>query len=136
MNDHLDEIVAEKTADALVRTYGFALAEAAADIWRWGDGYGGYVRNIIEECFDALGLPSPPPAGPPAKRRKVLSSAIRKAVYENDEYRCRICDGWTDLTIDHVIPVVHGGTDDLSNLQTLCRKCNGKKGAKLDYQGR
>lgn len=27
---------------------------------------------------------------------------------------------------------VHGGTDDLENLQTLCRRCNCRKGVRVD----
>lgn len=33
------------------------------------------------------------------------------------------------LEVDHVIPVAEGGTDELSNLATLCRPCNNGKSA-------
>lgn len=51
-----------------------------------------------------------------------------------DGNRCRNCEAENDLTIDHLYPVSLGGTNDLSNLQLLCRKCNAKKGtAHVDH---
>lgn len=38
------------------------------------------------------------------------------------------CRETTDLTIDHVVPLSRGGTDELSNLRFLCRKHNSAKG--------
>lgn len=73
--------------------------------------------------------PAPPPG------RRPLPAAVRVAVFERDAYRCRRCGGWTDLTADHVIPVAAGGTDDLDNLQTLCRPCNSRKGSTVDEGG-
>jgi 5-methylcytosine-specific restriction protein A len=29
--------------------------------------------------------------------------------------------------VDHIVPLRHGGTDDLTNLQTLCLRCHGRK---------
>jgi 5-methylcytosine-specific restriction endonuclease McrA len=37
----------------------------------------------------------------------------------------------TMLTFDHIIPRALGGIDDVSNGQTLCEKCNQKKGCQL-----
>jgi 5-methylcytosine-specific restriction endonuclease McrA len=34
------------------------------------------------------------------------------------------------VTIDHIVPIVHGGTNDLENLQPLCLHCNCKKSAR------
>ena len=34
------------------------------------------------------------------------------------------------IDLDHIVPVSKGGSDELDNLQLLCRKCNGKKSDK------
>lgn len=48
---------------------------------------------------------------------------------------CLKCGSTKKLHVDHVIPQRYGGTDDESNLQTLCHKCNIGKGKKhIDYR--
>lgn len=47
-------------------------------------------------------------------------------VKQNGE-RCRICGASENLTVDHIIPIARGGTNDLENLQLLCRKHNSQK---------
>lgn len=44
---------------------------------------------------------------------------------------CRIIeqDGGASFHIDHIIPVKHGGLDDVANLCFACAKCNGYKGS-------
>jgi len=54
---------------------------------------------------------------------------ILRAVAERDGYVCRKCGATKDLHIDHIVPVACGGTNDLDNLQFLCRSCNMAKGA-------
>lgn len=36
------------------------------------------------------------------------------------------------MTKDHIKPVCKGGSNNLSNLQTMCKPCNEKKGSKYD----
>lgn len=50
-------------------------------------------------------------------------------MFERDKYRCVNCGTHLNLSIDHIHPFSKGGSDDESNLQTLCRSCNSSKGA-------
>ncbi len=58
-----------------------------------------------------------------------LSSAVKQQVKVRDKDRC-LCCGETNrqrLQIDHVAPSYFGGSNELDNLQTLCRTCNNHK---------
>lgn len=58
-----------------------------------------------------------------------------KAVIKHQDGRCLACGKKTKLTADHIIPVIAGGTSDISNIQGLCGPCNSSKGAKtIDYR--
>lgn len=39
------------------------------------------------------------------------------------------------ITIDRVVPLSRGGTNDILNLQPLCHSCNSQKGASLSWLG-
>jgi 5-methylcytosine-specific restriction enzyme A len=55
---------------------------------------------------------------------------VRKYVFTRDNYQCKSCGKTnleTTLNIDHIIPLAQGGSNDISNLQTLCQNCNQKK---------
>ena len=61
--------------------------------------------------------------------------AQRFAVLERDEFTCRYCGQHAPnvpLEVDHVKPVIEGGTDDINNLITSCWACNrGKEGLRV-----
>lgn len=63
--------------------------------------------------------------------RRGIGSSVRLKVYAQDGYRCLSCGTSDDLTVDHIYPVSLGGTNELSNLQTLCLSCNISKGARV-----
>lgn len=59
-----------------------------------------------------------------------VSRRLRYEVLRRDNYACRYCGaGAPDvkLTVDHVIPVTLGGSDEPQNLITACEPCNNGK---------
>ncbi len=65
---------------------------------------------------------------------------VKKYVFDRNGYQCQSCHlidlSGKKLQIDHIIPKAKGGTNDISNLQTLCAKCNREKSAKIDIRFR
>jgi 5-methylcytosine-specific restriction endonuclease McrA len=47
-----------------------------------------------------------------------------------DGFCCVECGTSTNLTIDHKLAVINGGTNDPENLQMMCKSHNSKKGAR------
>ena len=49
-------------------------------------------------------------------------------LYQN---RCAYCWFEADLTEDHVIPLVAGGSNAIENILPACKYCNSKKGGRV-----
>ncbi len=64
--------------------------------------------------------------------KKTISETLKWMVLERDNFTCKHCGSRKFLSIDHVIPESKGGETKIENLQTLCRSCNSKKGAKYE----
>src|SRR6266699_3876659 len=58
-----------------------------------------------------------------------ISPRTRAAVLDRDGHQCSYCGSTDNLTIDHIIPVAHGGLSIIENLRTLCGHCNTSKGS-------
>ena len=66
-----------------------------------------------------------------------IPKEVRNYVFQRDKFQCQSCgkiSAQTKLSIDHIIPLSRGGTNDISNLQTLCLTCNKRKTNKIDYR--
>jgi 5-methylcytosine-specific restriction enzyme A len=64
-----------------------------------------------------------------------IPAEVRRLVFERDRYQCQSCGRTAlavKLTIDHIIALAQGGTNDISNLQTLCDRCNSRKRHQFD----
>lgn len=67
--------------------------------------------------------------------RIFIPPEVKKYVFERNKYQCQSCGKThleTELQIDHIIPLARGGSNDISNLQTLCSNCNLKKKDRID----
>ncbi len=50
---------------------------------------------------------------------------LRDEILARDNYTCQACGRvGGELEIDHIINTAQGGTDDITNLQTLCKPCH------------
>jgi len=66
--------------------------------------------------------------------RSPLSKSLRHKILKRDRFTCQACGARApdvELEVDHKIPVSKGGTDDESNLTTLCVDCNRGKRDKV-----
>jgi len=61
-------------------------------------------------------------------------NGLRRKVFEL-YHECQICGSTGSLSMDHMHPKSKGGTDDLSNLWTLCSSCNSFKRDRLFTPG-
>lgn len=73
-----------------------------------------------------------------AGQRALMTSSLRQKIKERDNYTCKNCGVSIEqepnllLEIDHIFPLSKGGKTEEENLQTLCWKCNRKKGNKIE----
>ena len=124
-NDTARYITSEQEAVATFRAFIRKNSDVLYSVARWGDGYAGYLAEVI--C-DELGIDRL--STTPVRTKSKISRTLAKRVFERDAYRCVICGGHHDLCCDHVIPEAKGGEATFENLQTLCRPCNSRKGTR------
>lgn len=70
-------------------------------------------------------------------QRSAMTNDLREAIKKRDNYTCQWCGNSVYieptllLEVDHIIPVSKGGKTVADNLQTLCWRCNRRKGNKI-----
>ncbi len=60
-------------------------------------------------------------------KRKQVPQGQRIEIYNKYKGRCAICGkfvSYDDFTIDHMVPLSKGGTNEMDNLQLACNVCN------------
>lgn len=68
-----------------------------------------------------------------SKRSRHIPLSIRVSILHRDGYKCVFCgrsSKQVELEVDHILPFSKGGSNEASNLQTLCFDCNRGKGAR------
>ena len=72
-------------------------------------------------------------------QRSLMTDSLRYDVMKRDNFRCKLCglsaDDGAVLHVDHIVPVAKGGKTEMSNLRTLCDRCNLGKRDKYDEDG-
>ena len=91
---------------------------------------------FVSETKEDMSLPAknrPAKIGGNASHRGYISPYTKKLVASRQGWRCATCNKMLDASyeIDHRKPLFKGGSNDISNLQALCRSpCHIQKSAR------
>jgi hypothetical protein len=108
-----------------------AYVEMFGDLWRIGDGNGGWLLNLVVEAAFELGITS-------ERSRWQVPDRVQR-IARRDGWECHYCGcalGWGHESvarpeIEHKTPRSAGGSNRLDNLVLACSDCNRRKGTKL-----
>ena len=72
-------------------------------------------------------------------KRLTWPKGLKRSLMRRQDNTCAYC-GYrriaASMDIDHIIPVVRGGSNEESNLQVICSRCNQRKGPQTDEEFR
>ena len=93
--------------------------------------------SIIQRCEDLWAAVATARASK-AQKRHLIAKNYEKffvTIGNRDGFKCAKCGVVKDLHIDHIVPLALDGSNDLDNLQLLCKTCNLSKGTSIvDYR--
>jgi 5-methylcytosine-specific restriction endonuclease McrA len=61
---------------------------------------------------------------------------LKRQVLARDDYECGNCGGTGEMHVHHIVPLSKGGTNQLSNMKTLCKECHERIHPHMKYQVR
>lgn len=67
------------------------------------------------------------------KMQRAISGIVQQKIWARDSFCCMYCGagmGDVSLSVDHFVPIEHGGQDNERNYLSACRRCNKMKGSK------
>ena len=93
------------------------------------------IARVLEKCENTIKY-----RNTAMFQRSLMTDSLRYDVMKRDGFKCVLCgatqaDG-VKLHVDHIFPVSKGGKTEMSNLRTLCARCNLGKKAKYDPFGK
>jgi 5-methylcytosine-specific restriction endonuclease McrA len=94
-------------------------------------------RNLFKKykhLYEEVTKPKPTPSSKHTSPKALQAQEelqryleIRSKVLLRDHFRCQECNYYQHLEVHHIIPRSKGGSDELTNLITLCQRCHAKK---------
>lgn len=97
-----------------------------------------HIKHLgkVLSAFHKDPLPEPEPPKKATKPKKVPKpknqfkyqyKQVRPLVLERDNYSCQKCGSKDYLEVNHIVPKGKGGSNDMSNLITLCDLCHAEE---------
>lgn len=100
----------------------------AVNGWPFGGDPSGDQWEWLDRHFPLIGMP----VRPVPVKREAITPDLRADVWDKSRGICWYCGGelhpFRNFHVDHILPVVDGGTNDLGNLVPCCQSCNTRKG--------
>lgn len=138
-NSEGDRIGFCKSCSADARASLYARGRARADaIWhkRYGTERPAGTSHYDQDPVEVLRAPKHRRA---ERLRKARREPIdRKAIFERDDWLCGICGKPVetgDATLDHIVPISLGGSDEPSNVRLAHSLCNSRRGDGIRHPG-